>query len=43
MILRWVSHQRHCREEVMESVLYVGDGMNFIPSPSVDFAAGGMI
>jgi hypothetical protein len=27
----------------MESVVYVGVEMNFIPSPSMDFAAGGMI
>ena len=27
----------------MELVVYGGVGMNFIPSPNMDFAAGGMI
>ena len=43
MVLRWVSRRRRCRDGVMESLVYGGVGINFIPSPKMDFAAGGMI
>ena len=43
MVLRWVSRRRHCREGVMEPLVYGGVGMNFTPSPKMDLVTWGMM